>query len=217
MRPRFALDLYLITDCGLCGTRGVESVVREALAGGVTMVQLRDDATPADELAALARRLVALLAPVGVPLIVNNRLEVAAAAGAAGVHVGQADASPALARDRLGPAAIIGLSITGASQLATLAADHVDYLGVGPVFATATKPDAAPPMGLAGLATVRAGTTLPIVAIGGIDRTNAARVIAAGADGIAVVSAICAAPAPRDAARELAGLVAAARHRGASR
>ena len=217
MRPHFAPDLYLITDRWLCGARGVENVVREALAGGVTMVQLRDDATPADELAALARRLVALLAPVEVPLIVNNRLEVAAAAGAAGVHVGQADASPALARDRLGPAAIIGLSITGASQLATLAADHVDYLGVGPVFATATKPDAEPPMGLAGLATVRAGTALPIVAIGGIDRTNAARVIAAGADGIAVVSAICAAPAPRDAARELAGLVAAARHRGASR
>lgn len=216
MKARFAPDLYLITDRELCGARGVEFVVGEALAGGVTMVQLRDDATTADELAALARRLVALLAPVEVPLIVNNRLEVAIAAGAAGVHVGQTDASPALARDRLGPTAIVGLSITEASQLASVAAGQVDYLGVGPVFATGTKPDAAPPMGLAGLATVKAGTTLPVVAIGGIDRTNAARVIAAGADGIAVVSAICVAPVPRDAARELAGLVTAARRRGAS-
>ena len=216
MRPRFAPDLYLVTDRVLYGARGVENVVREAQAGGVTMVQLRDDATPIDELTNLARRLVALLAPAEVPLIVNNRVEVAAEAGAAGIHVGQTDVSPAFARDRLGPAAIVGLSITDVAQLAKVEADQVDYLGVGPVFATATKLDAAPAMGLVGLAAVRAGTSLPIVAIGGIDRTNAAEVVAAGADGIAVVSAICAAASPRDAARELAGLVAAARQGGAS-
>jgi thiamine-phosphate pyrophosphorylase len=209
--PPFALDLYLVTDRELCGARGVEAVVAEAVAGGTTVVQLRDDATPDAELVALARRLVALLKPEGVPLIVNNRIEIAVAAGAAGVHVGQSDESAALARSRLGPSAIVGLSITEAAQLTAIPVDAVDYLGVGPVFATATKPDAAPAMGLAGLAGIRSLTRLPIVAIGGLDRTNAGSAIAAGADGIAVVSAICAAVSPRSAARELSGLVQAAR------
>jgi thiamine-phosphate pyrophosphorylase len=130
------------------------------------------------------------------------------------VHVGQSDATPASARSRLGPGAIVGLSITAAEQLAGVPADLVDYLGVGPVFATATKPDAAPAMGLAGLAGIRSLTRLPIVAIGGLDRTNAASVMAAGADGIAVVSAVCAAESPRAAARELSGLVRASRQEG---
>ncbi|MFO1048634.1 MAG: thiamine phosphate synthase [Geminicoccaceae bacterium] len=213
MRAAFTLGLYLVTDRELCRGRDIESVVAEAVAGGATMVQLRDDATPAAELIALARRLAELLAPANVPLIINNHVEIAAAAGAAGVHLGQTDASPRLARARLGDDAIIGLSITAADQVAAVPAGVVDYLGVGPVFATATKTDAAPPIGLGGLADVRMGCSLPIVAIGGIDRGNAAAVIAAGADGIAVVSAICSALAPRDAARELAILVAAARHK----
>jgi thiamine-phosphate pyrophosphorylase len=211
VRPPFALDLYLVTDRELCGARGVEAVVAEAVAGGTTMVQLRDDVTTDAELVALARRLVALLKPMGVPLIVNNRVEIAVAVGAAGVHVGQSDASPVEARSRLGPSAIVGLSITEAAQLAAIPADAVDYLGVGPLFATATKPDAAPAMGLAGLAEIRSRTRLPITAIGGLDRANAAAAIAAGADGIAVVSAICAAASPRSAAQELSGLVQAAR------
>jgi len=211
VRPPFVLDLYLVTDRELCGARGVEAVVAEAIAGGTTMVQLRDDVTTDAELVVLARRLVALLKPTKVPLIVNNRIEIAVAAGAAGVHVGQSDASPVEARSRLGPSAIVGLSITEAAQLAAIPADAVDYLGVGPLFATATKPDAAPAMGLAGLAEIRPRTRLPIVAIGGLDRANAAAAIAAGADGIAVVSAICAAASPRSAAQELSGLIQAAR------
>ncbi|MGD9509007.1 MAG: thiamine phosphate synthase [Geminicoccaceae bacterium] len=214
MRPSFTLDLYLVTDRALCGELGVEAVVAEAVAGGVTMVQLRDDTTPDAELVALARSLMALLKPAGVPLIVNNRIEIAAAAEATGVHVGQSDATPVLARSRLGPGAIVGLSITAAEQLAHVPEHAVDYLGVGPVFATATKLDAAPTMGLAGLAGIRSLTRLPIVAIGGLDRTNAASAIAAGADGIAVVSAICAAQSPRSAARELSGLVRASRQEG---
>ena len=213
MRPAIALDLYLITDRELCRARGVESVVAEAVVGGANMVQLRDDLTPAAELITLARRLGEQLAPFNVPLIVNNHIEVAASAGAAGVHLGQTDASPHLARARLGDEAIVGLSITAADQIAAVPLSVVDYLGVGPVFATGTKTDAAPPIGLGGLADVRMRCSLPIVAIGGINRANAAAVIAAGADGIAVVSAICSAPAPRDAARELAALVAAARHK----
>jgi thiamine-phosphate pyrophosphorylase len=211
MRPRFALDLYLVTDRVQCARRGLERVVAEAVAGGVTLVQLRDDETPASELVDLACRLKALLAPAGVPLIVNNRLDVAVAAGADGAHVGQGDDPAREVRALLGPEAILGLSITDPAQLAAVDASIVDYLGVGPVFATATKADAAPAMGLAGLSATRAGTSLPVVAIGGIDAANAAEVVRAGADGIAVVSAICSAAAPRAAAARLARLVGEAK------
>jgi thiamine-phosphate pyrophosphorylase len=208
MRRRFALDLYLITDRAMCAARGgPERTVAEAVAGGVTMVQLRDDETPAAELVELVRRLKAVLAPARVPLIVNNRLDVALAAGADGLHVGQADTPPAEARARLGPEPILGLSVTDPAQLAAVDPALVDYLGVGPIFATSTKPDAAPAMGLSSLAAARAGTALPIVAIGGVDATNAAAVLRAGADGIAVVSAICAAGDPRSAAAALARAV----------
>lgn len=206
MRRRFALDLYLVTDHAFCAALGIERVVAEAVAGGVTMVQLRDDDTPTDELIAIARRLGAILAPTGVPLIVNNRVDVAVAA-AAGLHVGQGDLPAVTARARLGAAAILGLSITDPRQLASVDPAIVDYLGVGPIFATATKPDAAPAMGLLGLAAARAGTRLPIVAIGGLDLTNTAAAIRAGADGVAVVSAICADADPRAAARALARTV----------
>lgn len=211
MRPTFDLGLYLVTDRGLCTTLGIERVVAEAVAGGATMVQLRDDTTPTAELIEVARRLMGLLAPLAVPLIVNNRLEVAREARATGLHVGQSDLPAAAARAALGPGAILGLSITATSQIAAVDPDHVDYLGVGPIFATATKPDAAPPMGLAGLAACRAQAALPIVAIGGIDGANAAAVIGAGADGIAVVSAVCATASPRSAAELLYRRVARAR------
>ena len=177
------------------------------MAGGVTMVQLRDDTTPTGELIALARVLMDQLAPHRVPLIVNNRLDVALASGAAGLHVGQTDLAPAAARAALGPAALLGLSITATAQMAAVDPALVDYLGVGPIFATATKLDAAPAMGLAGLAACRAAGALPIVAIGGIDATNATAVMRAGADGVAVVSAVCAATSPRVAAAALAGQI----------
>jgi thiamine-phosphate pyrophosphorylase len=211
MRRRLSLDLYLITDRQLVGAHGIEAVVAAAVRGGVTLVQLRDDQTPADELVPLARRLKQLMAPGRVPLIVNNHLDVALAAGADGVHVGQSDTPVAEARSRLGPEAILGLSITDPAQFAYVDPADVDYLGVGPVHATGTKPDAAPPMGLDGLRTCRAATSLPIVAIGGIDVASTAAIIEAGADGIAVVSAICAAPDPERAARDLARAVRAAR------
>lgn len=204
---RFDLSLYLVTDHVMCASLGLERVVAEAVAGGVTMVQLRDDDTPVAELIELARRVRSLLEPSGVPLIVNNRLDVTLAAGADGAHVGQGDVHAAEARRRLGPDAILGLSITDPAQLARVDPSLVDYLGVGPVFATATKADAAPAMGLEGLAAVSTATSLPIVAIGGIDHVNAGAVSRAGAAGVAVVSAICAAPDPRHAAAMLAGAV----------
>jgi thiamine-phosphate pyrophosphorylase len=213
MRRAFAPDLYLVTDRAMCARLGLERVVGEAVLGGVTLVQLRDDATPTGELVGIARGLKALLAPKTIPLVVNNRLDVAAASGADGAHVGQSDEPLSSARARLGPDAILGLSITDPVQLGAVDPAVVDYLGVGPVFATATKADAAPAMGLEGLAAIRVGTELPIVAIGGITAANAAATIRAGADGIAVVSAIAAAPDPRAAAEHLARMVAAAKRR----
>jgi thiamine-phosphate pyrophosphorylase len=211
MRRRFAPDLYLITDRRLCAGLGLERVVGEAVAGGVTMVQLRDDLTASFELVALARRLKTLLEPRGVPLIVNNRIDVALAAAADGLHVGQADTAPVRARQELGHEAILGLSITHPGQLEAVDATLVDYLGVGPIFPTATKADAAPALGQTGLAVCRSRTALPIVAIGGLDHGNARAIMCAGADGIAVVSAICGAADPRAAASSLAAIIGEAR------
>ena len=210
-RRGFDLSVYLITDRALCGTRGVVETVRRAIAGGATMVQLRDPQAKTRALIDEAQALVALLRPAGVPFIVNDRVDVALAAGADGVHLGQSDMSVADARVLMGPEPLLGLSITSEADLAASDLAGVDYLGVGPVFPTPTKSDAAPAIGLAGLKTIVAKTNLPIVAIGGLNAANAAQVIAAGADGVAVVSAICAAPDAAEAARQLAVLVESAR------
>ncbi len=213
LRIVFDLSVYLVTDRELCGTRGVVETVRQSIAAGATMVQLRDPVAKTRSLVEQARALVALLRPAGIPFIVNDRVDVAMAAGADGVHLGQSDMSVADARGLMGPGPLLGLSITALADLATSDLAGVDYLGVGPVFTTATKADAAPAMGLDGLAAVRAASDLPIVAIGGIDHTNTAEVIAAGADGVAVVSAICTAPDAGAATRGLAEIVAAAKKR----
>jgi thiamine-phosphate pyrophosphorylase len=148
-----------------------------------------------------------------VPLIVNDRLDVALAADADGVHVGQSDMDVTDARALIGPDRILGLSITEEADLDRSDLTMVDYLGVGPVFATPTKADAAPPMGMAGLKRIASRTGLPIVAIGGLHAGNAADAIAAGAAGVSVVSAICAAPDPESATRELVEVVRGARKR----
>jgi thiamine-phosphate pyrophosphorylase len=210
MSPRFDLTTYLITDRALCGPRGVAAVVQAAIAGGVSIVQLRDPEAKTGSLVEEARALLRLLRPVGIPLIVNDRVDVALAADADGVHVGQLDMQVADVRKLLGPDRILGLSISSLAELECSQLHGVDYLGVGPIFATQTKPDAAAPMGLAGLAAIAARTQLPIAAIGGIDHANAGRTIEAGAAGVAVVSAICAAPDPRAATNGLRGRVRAA-------
>ena len=210
-RTRLDLSVYLITDRDLCGRRGVAETVRQAIAGGATMVQLRDPLAKAGILVEEARALATILRSSNIPFIVNDRVDIALAAGADGVHLGQSDMAVADARRLLGPEPILGLSITGAADLAASDLNGVDYLGVGPVYPTATKSDAAPAMGLEGLRAIRAQTTLPIVAIGGIGLANAGDVTAAGADGVAVVSAICAAPDPEAAARDLASIVREAR------
>ena len=169
----------------------------------MTAVQLREKSCPAEEFVRLGRELRRVLAPLGVPLIVNDRVEAAREIGAAGVHIGQRDMDVERARSLLGSGAIVGLSIETLEQARAARALDVDYLGVGPVFPTFTKLDAAAPLGLAGLAEIRALSRCPVVAIGGIGAVNVRESIRSGADGVAVVSAICAADDPEGAAREL--------------
>ena len=208
---RIDYSLYLVTDRALARGRPLADVVRAAVGGGVTCVQLREKEASAREFAAAARELLALLRPLGVPLIVNDRIDVALAAGADGVHVGQQDLSVADAR-RLGPPGwIVGVSAESVADAARAERDGADYVGASPVFATPTKADHAPPLGLAGLRALRAATKLPLVAIGGLHVGNARETIRAGADGLAVVSAIVAADDPRAAAAELRREIAAAK------
>ena len=200
--PLEALRLHLVTDSALCGARGMLAVVEAAVRGGVSCVQLREKSLDTRAFVERARALKAWLGPLGVPLLINDRVDVALACGADGVHVGQSDMAPEDVR-RLMPGGLIGLSVESLAQLAAAERAPVDYYGISPVFATRSKHDAAPALGLDGLRAIRAGTRRPLVAIGGIDAGNAADVMAAGADGLAVVSALCSSADPAAAAREL--------------
>ncbi|MCM3657946.1 bifunctional hydroxymethylpyrimidine kinase/phosphomethylpyrimidine kinase [Agromyces mediolanus] len=219
MSARRALDLSLslVTDAALCGERGVVATVEAAVAGGATIVQLRDKHAGDEEFLVLLGRLAAVI-DGRVPLIVNDRLELALRARADGirvdgVHLGQGDASVLRARAELGPDAIVGLTANTPAHLdavAALPAGTVDYLGVGVLRPTSTKPDHPPALGLAGFAGLQAaardasGAPVPCVAIGGVRMEDAAPLRAVGAAGVAIVSAICAAPDPRRAAAEFA-------------
>lgn len=192
-----------MTDRALSLGRPIEEIVLAAVAGGVTAVQLREKQCSTREFVALARALIHLLTPLGVPLLINDRVDVALAAGADGVHIGQSDMAYRDARALLGPGALIGLSVETPEQAAEAQLYDCDYLGVGPIFSTSTKSDAAAAWGLDRFAALRNTSRHRLVAIGGICASNAAMVLAAGADGIAVVSAICSAADPRAAAAEL--------------
>ena len=200
----FDLSLYLVLDPDLCG--GAEGMLRtteEALEGGVTIVQLRAPTWKKRALAACARDLLEMLRPRGIPLIINDHADVAAAVGADGLQGGQDDLSSADARRIIGPDMILGLSAGNVDEVRGVDPALVDYLGIGPVWATATKKDAGAAVGLEGLASLSAASPLPVVAIGGIGASNAADVMRTGVDGIAVVSAICGQASPRTAAENL--------------
>ncbi|MGU3494510.1 thiamine phosphate synthase [Xanthobacteraceae bacterium A53D] len=203
MSHPFDLTLYLVTDPRQTAARGLIATVAEAVAGGATLVQLRDPEAKGRALAEQARALLDLLKPRNIPLIINDRIDVAAAVGAQGVHLGQDDLSPAIARAMLGREAIVGLSVGSAEELAASDLGPVDYVGCGPVNATGTKGDAGGAIGLKGFADMRARIHLPMVAIGGLKGEDVTGLMQAGADGIAVVSALCAAPDVAAAARTL--------------
>ena len=199
--PRYRV--CLVTDRGLARGRSTIDIALAAVAGGATMVQLREKDLATRAFIEEARTLRERLAPLGVPLVINDRADVALAVGADGLHVGQDDMPYAMARALL-PGKIIGLSITALDQLDAADARAADYLGVGPIFAQATKADAAPPLGLEGLRAARRLTERPLMAIGGVTAANAAALRAAGADGLAIVSAIVAADDPQAATQEIA-------------
>lgn len=209
MRQVFDLSLYLVIGPGHCAGRPMADVAEAAARGGATMVQLRDKTSSSREQIAEARRLKARLS---VPLLINDRVDVALAAGADGVHLGQSDMEPADARRILGEAAIIGVTVHSLDEARGVPLDEVDYVSIGGVFATTSKNNPNPPIGLAGLAEIAAlfdltPNNMPMVAIAGIDHENTASVIGAGVEGIAVISAVCAAPDPRAAAAGLRAIV----------
>lgn len=202
MSRRFDPTLYLVTDPGPGHGRAPTEVVAAAVRGGVTLVQLRDKGAEGRALLDQALMLKGVLEPFGVPLLVNDRADVAHAAGV-GCHVGQTDLPAAAVRAILGPDALVGVSLDAIEQAHAVDPGVVDYVAYGPFAASATKGDAGVPIGADGLAEVRRQTMLPLIAIGGIDAHNVAAAVRAGADGIAVVSAIMAAADPERASRTL--------------
>lgn len=201
---RSDLSLYLVLDPGLCRLHSMIETARAAVAGGTTMVQLRDKEAGTAGLVTAGRGLKAALAGTGVSLIVNDDVEAALAVDADGLHVGQDDLNAGEARRRIGPDKILGVSAETETAVLAVDAGAVDYVGIGPVFATSTKPDHKPPIGLQGLVRLVRLSAVPAVAIGGLKVEHVPSVLATGADGLAVVSAICGQADPEAAARALA-------------
>ena len=202
--------LYLVTDAALSRGRPVRQIVRAALAGGVTVVQYRDKAAATRVMIEEALALRALCRASGASFIVNDRVDVALAVDADGVHVGQDDMPAAMARRLIGPGRILGVSAGSPEEARRAEADGASYVGASPIFETPTKPDAPTAMGVEGLRRLAAMVSIPVVAIGGINRANAAAMIQAGAAGVAVVSAIMAADNAREAAEAIRRAVEAA-------
>jgi len=183
--------------------RSTLEIVRAAVRGGVSCVQLREKTCSTREFIEEALKLKAFLDSSGVALIINDRVDVALAVAADGVHLGQSDMPLAAARSIVGDSMVIGISAESLRDAVEAESGGADYLGVSPIFATPTKTDTAAPLGLAGLQAIRRAVKIPLVGIGGLNRSNAAEVVRSGADGVAVVSAIVAAEDPEQAAREL--------------
>ncbi len=201
--PQVDYSLYVLTDAQLSRGRSHREVIESAIRGGATIVQYREKSASTRKMIDEALELRDLCRARGVPFIVNDRVDVALAVDADGVHVGQDDMPASLARKLVGRDKIVGVSAENVEEARTAIADGADYLGVGAIFATATKSDAGEPIGIAGLMKIARMSTVPIVGIAGINASNAASVIRAGAAGIAVVSAVVSADDIERAAREL--------------
>jgi len=205
-------SLYAVVDEDLLAGRDPASLAADLAVNGASVVQYRAKRLGSREFLRRARAVRAALTASGVPFIVNDQLDVAFLSGADGVHVGQDDVSVVDARALMGPAAVIGVSVSTVGEAERAEAEGADYLGAGAVFQTGTKTD-APLMGLDGLRAIRAGVKLPVVGIGGLNRQNAAAAIAAGADGLAFISELMSAQDPGAAARELRAIIDAAKRR----
>lgn len=203
MKAQPDYSIYLVTDDGCLQGRALIDCVREALEGGVTLVQYRAKTASSAEMYAEALQLKALCDSFNVPLIINDRLDIAMAVGAAGVHLGQDDLPCAAARKLLGEDYIIGVSAHNPAEAKTALQSGADYLGCGAVFGTATKADVKK-LGTEGLTAICREKGLPVVGIGGVTADNYREVRAAGADGAAIVSGILAQPDIRTTVRAIA-------------
>jgi thiamine-phosphate pyrophosphorylase len=200
MRRPLDLSLYLVTHRGDLPLEEFFRIIRQSIEGGVKIVQLREKESSAYEMIAMGKHLLSFLKPLGIPLIINDRVDVAHAVQADGVHLGQSDLKVAEARAILGNQAIIGLSVETVEQALAASEEEVDYLAASPVFATQTKNDCNKPWGLNGLKALCSITRHPIVAIGGIVEDNIENVLNCGVGGVAVISALFKAPCPTAAA-----------------
>lgn len=205
-------SLYLVTDRGLARGRSTFEVVKAAVSGGVTCIQLREKDCSTLEFIEQARAIKNFLGVRKIPLIINDRLDVALAVGADGVHLGQSDMPLEMAQKIAGPSMLIGISAESVQDAVEAENGGADYLGVSPIYATPTKTDTAPPLGLQGLREIKKRVKIPLVGIGGLNKSNAAEVIRNGADGVAVVSAIVAADDPETAAMDLKQIIDEARN-----
>jgi thiamine-phosphate pyrophosphorylase len=203
--------LYAIVDTSLLGARSVGTAISELARGGAGLVQLRAKGASDAEFLAWAREAVAAARGAGVPLLVNDRADIAVLAGADGVHVGQEDLRPTDVRRMLPAPAIVGLSTHNRAQLEAAANEPIDYVAIGPIFETRTKRDPDPVVGLEFVREARRRTSRPLVAIGGIAGGNVSRVVEAGADGVAVISALLSADSLLRAAEELVGQLRSSR------
>ena len=200
----FNLSLYLVLDPELCAGYGLVETARAAVAGGATIVQLRDKTASTRQMIEAGRALQQVLSGSGALLVVNDDVEAAIALNADGLHIGQEDLGAAEARRRIGPDMILGLSVETHALAAAVDPAIVDYAGIGPVFATATKPDHKQPIGIAGLAELVCVCPVRSVAIGGLKAEHVEPVLATGTEGLAVVSAICGQPDPQAATAAIA-------------
>lgn len=199
--------LYLVTDRKLCGDRSLEYVVSRALEGGVAYLQLREKDLSTRLFVEVAREMKALTDRYRVPLIINDRIDVALAVEADGVHIGQDDMPYSITRKLMGPRAIIGVSVETWDDVVMAQQLDVNYIAVSPVFETPTKTNTKSYWGLEGLARIKAYSRHPVVGIGGLNASNAEEMVTAGADCIAVVSAICSDPYPLQASRKLHDII----------
>jgi thiamine-phosphate pyrophosphorylase len=191
----------------LCGRKPLEEVVIQAVKGGAAYVQMREKDVSTRFFVEEAKRIKKLLGKYRVPLIINDRVDIALACGAEGVHIGQEDMPYEIVRQLMGQKAIIGLSVETWEDVEVSQKLDVNYIGVSPVFATPTKTDTKGAWGLEGLAKIKAFSRHPLVAIGGINESNAREVVEAGADCIAVVSAICKSSHPEAISRRISDII----------
>lgn len=200
-------SVYLVTDRELARGRTTLEIARAAIRGGVSCIQLREKTCSTREFIDEALAIRSLLARHEIPLIINDRVDVALAVKADGIHLGQKDMTCSMARKIIPESMIVGISVESLDDAIAAQKDGADYLGVSPIYSTPTKTDTAQPLGLEGLRSIRSEVDLPLVGIGGLNADNAEAVIHNGADGVAVVSAIVAADDPEAATRDLIEIV----------